>query len=157
MQRTQVTWVPSKHGIFNMKSSWFAIREVYPRQEWWDVVWFKKYTPWGGAFILWLAILQTSSTKDRMLTWGLVPDATCVLCTMVVWRVITIYFLNVIIIKLLRRNQNSFIKQPKGNESLPRFFNRDVWILAPFLLKFAFLLGIPCGLGEMWRPSRGTE
>lgn len=75
-----MTRVPSKHGIFSMKSAWFAIREVDPRQEWCDVVWFKKYTP-RWVFILWLAILQKLSTKDRTLTWGIIPDATCVLYT----------------------------------------------------------------------------
>ncbi|KAI8527725.1 hypothetical protein RHMOL_Rhmol12G0096800 [Rhododendron molle] len=73
-----VIWIPSKNGIFSMKSAWNTIRRVLPAQEWckvaqeWcKVVWFKGHVP-RWAFILWMAMQIRLNTKDRLSLWGIV-------------------------------------------------------------------------------------
>lgn len=70
---------PSRTGIFTMKSTWSAIRCTYVPQNWCKVVWFHKHIP-RWAFILWSAMQQKLNTRDRLLVWDVVYDASCVLC-----------------------------------------------------------------------------
>ncbi|XP_058183541.1 uncharacterized protein LOC131301336 [Rhododendron vialii] len=74
-----VIWVPHPSGIFTIKSAWEAIREKFPIQPRFKVIWGSHNVP-RWSFILWLAALHRLSTKDRLRNWGMALDALCCLC-----------------------------------------------------------------------------
>lgn len=65
---------------YTMTSAWNAIRSTYASKDWCKVVWFNKHVP-RWAFILWLAMQDKLNTLDRLLVWGVVNEANCVLCS----------------------------------------------------------------------------
>ncbi|XP_058208159.1 uncharacterized protein LOC131321169 [Rhododendron vialii] len=64
-----VVWLPHPTG-YSVHSAWEAIRNELPIQQWHKVVWFSRNVP-HWAFILWLAIQNKLSTKDRLFKWGM--------------------------------------------------------------------------------------
>lgn len=46
---------------------------------WCKIVWFPKAVP-KWAFILWMAMQCKLASKDRLMKWNVVDNATCVLC-----------------------------------------------------------------------------
>lgn len=74
-----VIWIPTRHGMFSVNSALQAFRTPLSRVLWADIVWFKPRIP-RWAFIMWLVCWGRLSTKDRILSWGLVVDPICVLC-----------------------------------------------------------------------------
>lgn len=74
----KVVWRPTK-GIFTVKSAWDAIRIHHDKVDWASIVWFKHHIP-RYSFILWLAIRNSLSTRDKLFSHGLIQSAYCVLC-----------------------------------------------------------------------------
>lgn len=74
-----VVWFPSRIGNYSMKSAWEAIRVSNGILDWCSIVWFSKNVP-RWAFILWMAMQSKLASKDRLLKWSVVDNATCVLC-----------------------------------------------------------------------------
>lgn len=64
---------------FTTKGTWHVIREKYFICHWYKAVWFKHATP-KFSFILWTAMHERLSTCDRMKSWNINIDETCVLC-----------------------------------------------------------------------------
>ena len=70
-------WVPSKSGQFSIASAWDQIRTKKRIFTWWKILWFTKAIP-RIAFIIWLAIRDRLSTKERLASWGIKCDLMCV-------------------------------------------------------------------------------
>lgn len=73
-----VLWLPHPSGNFTAKSSWNPIRDRYPIQPWHIIIWRNNVPRW--SFVLWLAVLRSLSTKDRLKAWGMQIDGVCCLC-----------------------------------------------------------------------------
>ena len=72
-------WNATKHGLYESASTWNAIREKNHKVPWHHLIWSTPHIP-RHSFILWLAIRERLNTKDRLLSWGMAIDPTCVLC-----------------------------------------------------------------------------
>lgn len=72
-------WMASKNKIYNAAATWNALREKSPKVIWHHLLWFPKHFP-RHSFILWLAIKERLNTKDKLASWGITTDPTCVLC-----------------------------------------------------------------------------
>lgn len=72
-------WVPAKSGIYHTGATWSAIRQHRPHVPWYTLVWFKNHTP-RHLFIVWLALPNRLTTRDRLVKWLPQTDTTCVLC-----------------------------------------------------------------------------
>lgn len=75
-----VIWIPASNGTFSVKTAWEALRNPLPKVPWAPIVWFKQGIP-RWTFIMWLVCWGRLSTKDRLLSWGLMVDPLCVLCS----------------------------------------------------------------------------
>ena len=75
----RVIWIASKNGEFSSQTAWSSIRQVRNVVDWWKLVWFQQHVP-RWAVIQWLCFHQKLSTKDRLLSWNVVNEASCVLC-----------------------------------------------------------------------------
>lgn len=64
---------------FISKNTWDIVRASYPTKDWYKGVWFSKVTPKYFLFT-WLAILDRSSTRDRIKQWGEGKRHDCVFC-----------------------------------------------------------------------------
>uniref|UniRef100_A0A1J3GTC8 Reverse transcriptase zinc-binding domain-containing protein n=1 Tax=Noccaea caerulescens TaxID=107243 RepID=A0A1J3GTC8_NOCCA len=64
---------------FNSKKTWLQFREAGPEAEWHKGVWFTHSTP-KFSFCAWLATHNRLSTGDRMLSWNMGVNTSCVLC-----------------------------------------------------------------------------
>ncbi|XP_058202567.1 uncharacterized protein LOC131317001 [Rhododendron vialii] len=65
----EVVWTLTPNGCYLAKSAWMALRNKAPTVDWAHMVWHKKYVP-RWSFILWVALLGSLSTKDRLMEWG---------------------------------------------------------------------------------------
>lgn len=74
-----VKWLPSPTGNFPLASAWEVIRGRQSVKDWFAIVWFTSSIP-RHCFILWLAIQDRLATLDRLLSWGVIANANCVLC-----------------------------------------------------------------------------
>ncbi|KAJ8759651.1 hypothetical protein K2173_009298 [Erythroxylum novogranatense] len=59
---------------------WKVIRPFACKVDWNRVVWCPLYIP-RHSFFSWLALLNRLPTKDRLQSWGLVSEVTCVTCS----------------------------------------------------------------------------
>lgn len=64
---------------FSTKETWLSIREKHIPCDWYKAVRFKHATP-RFAFITWVAMHGRLATGDRMKSWNITVDASCVLC-----------------------------------------------------------------------------
>lgn len=48
-----VVWIPSRNGIYSLKSAWEAIRVSHGAQEWCHIVWFSNLSLDGHLFYGW--------------------------------------------------------------------------------------------------------
>lgn len=48
-----VVWIPSRNGIYSVKSAWEAIRVSHGAQEWCHIVWFPNLSLDGHLFYGW--------------------------------------------------------------------------------------------------------
>ncbi|XP_026447428.1 uncharacterized protein LOC113347950 [Papaver somniferum] len=62
-----------------MKHTYLAISDHFPSPPWNSLVWFKKHIP-RHSFISWLAFHRRLKTRSKLLSWGTISDASCVLC-----------------------------------------------------------------------------
>lgn len=65
--------------MYNSGATWFALRSHAALVPWYHLVCFKGHTP-RHSFIVWLAILNKLSTKDRLVKWMPSADTQYVLC-----------------------------------------------------------------------------
>ncbi|KAG5561242.1 hypothetical protein RHGRI_004313 [Rhododendron griersonianum] len=72
-------WTLKPKGTFSIKSAWQGFRKPHFEVLWWKSVWFKRHVP-RWAIIQWIAAWGRLSTKDILLSLGIVTDAKCVLC-----------------------------------------------------------------------------
>lgn len=76
-------WYPQQNrgtGQFSAGDTWRALHPISEVVFWHKVVWFSGRIP-KHAFITWVAARDRMVTRDRLLRWGLVVPATCVLCS----------------------------------------------------------------------------
>ena len=66
-------------AVFKTKQTWELIRKEDPPVQWWKSIWYRHHIP-KYAFLHWLAIQNRLSTGDRMLTWNVGVNPSCVLC-----------------------------------------------------------------------------
>lgn len=64
-------------AVFKTKQTWEFIRKEDQQVQWWRGVWFKHHIP-KHAFLHWLAIKNRLETRDRMMTWNVGANPTCV-------------------------------------------------------------------------------
>ncbi|CAA7035796.1 unnamed protein product [Microthlaspi erraticum] len=72
----------SQPGYFSSSETWDSIHPSPPTIPWTQSVWFKDRIP-KHAFILWLAMRDRLSTRDRLRSWGLNVPTNCLLCNAV--------------------------------------------------------------------------
>jgi hypothetical protein len=70
-------WTVSRKGVYVNADTWDYMRKRKQEVSWWSVVWFPQAIP-KQAFILWLAILDHLTTRERLVTWGYQRDTQCV-------------------------------------------------------------------------------
>ncbi|XP_026450979.1 uncharacterized protein LOC113351147 [Papaver somniferum] len=75
----QYFWKSSITGQFSMKHTYLAISDHLRSLPWNCLVWFKKHIP-VHSFIACLALHRRLKTRSKLLSWGVISDASCVLC-----------------------------------------------------------------------------
>ncbi|XP_026414120.1 uncharacterized protein LOC113309821 [Papaver somniferum] len=75
----KVIWKGSKKGDFSMKETFQALTGDIIEVGWTKLVWFKNNIP-INSFICWLTCHRRLKTKAKLQRWGLVNNASCVLC-----------------------------------------------------------------------------
>ncbi|CAN1185048.1 hypothetical protein LINPERPRIM_LOCUS39203 [Linum perenne] len=68
-------------GKFSSKKIWESIRSDKPKVVWYSLLW-KGPSIHRHNFIVWLAILNRLSTRDKLANWGLTQDTSCLFCSM---------------------------------------------------------------------------
>lgn len=74
-----ITWDGRRRKSVSLSSIWSSFRESSPLVPWFDIVWNSFSIP-KCSFIFWLAIRNRLLTRDRMLSFGMQVDSSCVLC-----------------------------------------------------------------------------
>lgn len=77
-------------NIFQQTIVIMAIRNHSAEVFWHKHVWFQQSVP-RRSVIQWLAILGRLSTKDRLQSWGVIVDGSCVQCKGVLRIIITFF------------------------------------------------------------------
>lgn len=77
-------------NIFQQTIVIMAIRNHSAEVFWHKHVWFQQSVP-RRSVIQWLAILGRLSTKDRLQSWGVIVDGSCVQCKGVLRIMITCF------------------------------------------------------------------
>lgn len=72
-------WNISKKGIYSCSDTWEAIRCKLPRVNWCHLVWFLMAIS-CQAFILWLAVKDSLSTGEKLVSWGYSGVVLCWFC-----------------------------------------------------------------------------
>jgi hypothetical protein len=72
-------WVISKLRKYSSSETWEALRERQMQVEWWKLIWFSLAIP-KQAFILWLAMKDALTTRDKLLRWGYKGEVHYVFC-----------------------------------------------------------------------------
>ena len=75
----RVEWTISTTKKYNAANAWQHIRSQKEVAAWHKLTWFPKHIP-KHSFILWLAIRGRLTTRDKLLQWGKIDRATCLLC-----------------------------------------------------------------------------
>lgn len=73
-------WLPHLSGCYSVKSAWEVIRTKFPSPIWARTVWQSKVVP-RWSFVLWLAVENRLSTRDRLVSWGMNVDTSWFLCS----------------------------------------------------------------------------
>ncbi|GJW14521.1 RNA-directed DNA polymerase, eukaryota, reverse transcriptase zinc-binding domain protein [Tanacetum coccineum] len=91
--KDSVKWLnaENKEVDFSTHVAWLSLREVWPRVDWWHVVWYSQCNP-KQAFILWMEIQGKLLTKDRIMMWQNGDDLKCPLCKSVADSHIHLFF-----------------------------------------------------------------
>jgi hypothetical protein len=71
-------WSSFKKGQYTCDGAWNQVRYKAPTIRWWRIVLFPRAIS-RHAFICWLALRDSLTTKDRMAKWEIV-EICCVLC-----------------------------------------------------------------------------
>jgi len=66
-------WTISWKGVFVSSNTWDFMRKMKQEVRWWPIVWFHQAIP-KQAFILFLAVLNRLSTRERVVAWGVQGD-----------------------------------------------------------------------------------
>jgi hypothetical protein len=66
-------WTISWKGVFVSSNTWDFMRKMKQEVRWWPIVWFPQAIP-KQAFILFLAVLNRLSTRERVVAWGVQGD-----------------------------------------------------------------------------------
>jgi hypothetical protein len=69
-------WKGHRSGKFSIYSAWELIRDSRPTN---TLIWFPGHIP-RHAFIMWIASMERLHTMDRLLNFGVIHAATCILC-----------------------------------------------------------------------------
>ncbi|XP_026443893.1 uncharacterized protein LOC113344037 [Papaver somniferum] len=72
-------WTASTYGEFSMKDTYLALVPKGHNISWHRLVWFKGLIP-RHPFIGWLAMHRRLKTRKKLLQWGSIKDAQCLLC-----------------------------------------------------------------------------
>ncbi|CAA7023749.1 unnamed protein product [Microthlaspi erraticum] len=64
---------------FHSKKTWTQLRDTGPTKDWYRGIWFTHATP-KFTFLAWLAVNDRLATGDRMLSWNVGANPSCVLC-----------------------------------------------------------------------------
>lgn len=67
------------YKTYNSKDMWNSLRVIKPQVPWFSSVWHKAAIP-KHSICYWLFILNRSPTLDRLSSWGLDVESTCLLC-----------------------------------------------------------------------------
>jgi hypothetical protein len=73
-----LVWNSSK-GTYSCSESWNLLRLKFPVVDWLRVVWFPLAIP-THFFILWLAVRDALTTKDKLCSWGFTSSSLCLFC-----------------------------------------------------------------------------
>jgi hypothetical protein len=73
-----LVWNSSK-GTYSCYESWNLLRLKFPVVDWLRVVWFP-LTIARHSFILWLAVRDALTTKDKLCSWGFTSSSLCLFC-----------------------------------------------------------------------------
>ncbi|CAA7026437.1 unnamed protein product [Microthlaspi erraticum] len=65
--------------IFSSSKMWNTLHPSPPPLGWTKTVWFKRRIP-KHAFILWIALRNRLTTRDKLISWGMVVPSHCLLC-----------------------------------------------------------------------------
>uniref|UniRef100_A0A5B7BV48 Reverse transcriptase zinc-binding domain-containing protein n=1 Tax=Davidia involucrata TaxID=16924 RepID=A0A5B7BV48_DAVIN len=76
-------WSPCASGNFSIQSTWDSCRVRKEKVEWGQLVNFPHSIP-RYSFVLWMAIREQLSTKDRLLRYGGISDGRCLFCNQAV-------------------------------------------------------------------------
>ena len=79
MLNIKVEWVLATNEQFSVNSAWNALRVHHPIVQWHNIVWHKDSVP-RCSFVLRLVCRDRIRTKDKLLQWGCVNEAGCILC-----------------------------------------------------------------------------
>ncbi|XP_038972594.1 uncharacterized protein LOC120104829 [Phoenix dactylifera] len=72
-------WIDAPKGSFSVRGVWESLRPRHRRVDWWKLVWHSQAIP-RMSFILWLAILDALYTQAKLIRFGIIQVAQCVLC-----------------------------------------------------------------------------
>jgi hypothetical protein len=72
-------WKGHRSGKFSINSAWELIRDSRPTNTLHHLIWFPGHIP-RHAFIMWIASMERLHTMDRLLNFGVIHVATCILC-----------------------------------------------------------------------------
>lgn len=67
------------HGTFSIKKAWDTTRRRNSKVDWYNIVWYHHHIP-KHTILVWVAIHGKLMTKNKLLTFGIIQDATCRLC-----------------------------------------------------------------------------
>ena len=79
--REEYEWMPNgkKSLKYSARNTYDSLRNAHPHVSWHKEVWFTGGIP-KHCFLTRLFVLDRCPTKDRMVSWGLNVDQTCILC-----------------------------------------------------------------------------
>ncbi|XP_026399229.1 uncharacterized protein LOC113295090 [Papaver somniferum] len=74
-----IVWKPSSLGMYTMKDTYKTLAREKESILWTKLVWFSSHVL-KHSFITWLSLHGRLKTRDKMVKWGLLQSANCVLC-----------------------------------------------------------------------------
>ena len=78
-QEDCITWRLTHNGVYSVSSAWNFIQTHHSKVPWFRILWGQMHIP-RHSFICWLAMKKRLATKNRLLKWRLVNDASCCFC-----------------------------------------------------------------------------
>ncbi|XP_050207881.1 uncharacterized protein LOC126657258 [Mercurialis annua] len=74
-----ITWKAQSNGLFTIKSLWRNLNVSRCKVPWYKIIWFSGNIP-RHSFTTWLALNNRLNTKDKLVTWKVIPTNICSLC-----------------------------------------------------------------------------